>query len=159
MVTYHNFFICLAVSGRAAPFHLCCTSFTQRCWPAPSGPTLPSRGSSSRAPLLHFMSCPSMLMTPHSFYRRISLSGRHSHLILYSRVAPDRNSTRRNQKVSCLGPGAVGLTPRWRSSGLRTNSSPWASTWGRETLRRRTGVHVFQPWKTSCGLGASATSP
>ena len=37
-------------------------------------------------------------------------------------------------------------------------SSPWASSWGRETLRRRTGVHVFQPWKTSYGLGVSATS-
>ena len=57
-----------------------------------------------------------------------------------------------------LGAWSGRVDPRWRSSGLRTNSSPWASTWGRETLRRRTGVHVFQPWKTSCGPGVSATS-
>ena len=145
--------------GRAAPFHLCCKFFTQRCCPAPSGPTLPSWGSSSRASLLHFQFYLFTPMTLLWFYRRISPSGQFSHLILCSRVAPDRNSTRQNPKVSGLGPGAVGLTPRWRSSCLRTNSSPWASTWGRETLRRRTGVHVFQPWKTSCGLGVSATSP
>ena len=46
-----------------------------------------------------------------SLYRRISPSGRRFLLILYSRVAPDRNSTRPNPKVSGLGPGAVGLTP------------------------------------------------
>ena len=63
--TFHNFFICLAVSGRAAPLHLCCTSFTQRCWPVPSGPILPSKGSSSRAPLLHFLSYHGMPMTLH----------------------------------------------------------------------------------------------
>ena len=58
---------CLAVSGRAAPFHLCCTSFTQRCWPVPSGPILPSRGPSSREPLLHFLFYHSMPMTLHLF--------------------------------------------------------------------------------------------
>ena len=123
---------------------------TIRANPTIKGVQLP--GTASALPVL------SQYADDTSLYRRISPSGRRFLLILYSRVAPDRNSTRRNSKVSGLGPGAVGLTPRWRSSGLRTNSSPWASTWGRETLRRRTGVHVFQPWKTSYGLGVSATS-
>ena len=123
---------------------------TIRANPTIKGVQLP--GTASALPVL------SQYGDDTSLYGRISPSGRRFLLILYSRVAPDRKSTRPNPKVSGLGPGAVGLTPRWRSSGLRTNSSPWASTWGRETLRRRTGVHVFQPWKTSYGLGVSATS-
>ena len=49
-------------------------------------------------------------------------------------------------KGLCLRACSGRVDPRWRSSGLRTNSSPWASTWGRKTFRKRTGVNVFQPW-------------